>query len=88
MEFAKYASDTKDQLISFGDNRRYSLLYYYGAHIVYVEDDEMTRDNLEEELEQNDALISIKKKNLEKYGQGLKYKTVLEGRKYVLIRGK
>lgn len=88
MEFAQYAKDTKDQLISFGDNRRYSLLYYYGAHIKYIEDDEMTRDNLEEELEQNDALISIKKKNLAKYADGLKYKTVIEGRKYILIRGK
>ena len=88
MEFAKYAQDTKDLLISFGDGRRYSLLYYYGAHIKYIEDEELTRDNLEEELEKNDALISMKKKNLEKYAQGLKYKTVLEGRKYILIRGK
>ncbi|HIS35174.1 TPA: glycosyltransferase family 39 protein [Candidatus Scatousia excrementigallinarum] len=86
MEFAKYAHDTKDQLISFGDTRRYSLLYYYGAHIKYIE--ELTQDNLEEELEKNDALISVKKKNLAKYGNGLKYKTVLEGRKYILIRGK
>lgn len=86
MEFAKYAHDTKDQLISFGDTRRYSLLYYYGAHIKYIE--ELTQDNLEEELEKNDALISVKKKNLAKYGKGLKYKTVLEGRKYILIRGK
>lgn len=86
MEFAQYAKDTKDQLISFGDTRRYSLLYYYGAHIKYIE--EMTTDNLRDELRQNDALISIKKKNLAKYGKELDYKTVLEGRKYKLIRGK
>lgn len=86
MQFAKYANEQKEQLISFGDTRRYSLLYYYGAHIKYIE--ELTRDNLEEELEQNDALISMKKKNLAKYGNGLKYKTVIDGRKYILIRGK
>ena len=45
-------------------------------------------ENNKEELEKNDALISVKKKNLAKYGNGLKYKTVLEGRKYILIRGK
>ena len=86
MKFAKYANEQKEQLISFGDTRRYSLLYYYGAHIKYIE--ELTKDNLEEELEQNDALISVKKRNLETYGEGLKYKTVLDGRKYILIRGK
>ena len=86
MKFAQYAHETKDQLISFGDTRRYSLLYYYGAHIKYIE--EMTTDNLRDELKQNDALISIKKKNLAKYGKDLTYTTVIEGRKYKLIRGK
>lgn len=86
IEFAKFANQEGEQLISFGETRRYSLLYYYGAHIKYIE--ETTRDNLEEELEQNDALISMKKKNLAKYGKGLDYKVVKEGRKYILIRGK
>lgn len=88
MEFAKYANENKEQLISFGDTRRYSLLFYYGEHIKYVEDEEMTRENLKKELEQNDALISIKNKNFVKYAEGLDYKIVLEGRKYKLLRGK
>lgn len=86
MEFARYANDKEEQLMSFGDTRRYSLLYYYGPHIKFIE--QMTIDNLRDELAQKDALISIKKKNLKKYGAELDYETVLEGRKYKLIRGK
>ena len=70
MQFAAYAKQEGDEVISFGDTRRYSLLYYSGYHINYIE--QTTSDNL---------------KYLDKYGQNIKYKIVMEGRKYVLLRG-
>lgn len=85
MQFAAYAKQEGDELISFGDTRRYSLLYYSGYHINYIE--QTTSDNLKEYLEGGNDLISIRKKYLDKYGQNIKYKIVMEGRKYVLLRG-
>lgn len=85
MEFAKYARENGDELISFGDTRRYSLLYYSGYHINYIE--QKTADNLKEYLEDGEDLISIRKKYLDKYAKNIDYKIILEGRKYVLIRG-
>lgn len=86
MEFAKYARQNGTELVSFGDTRRYSLLYYSGYHIDYIE--QTTTDNLEEELEKKDSYVSIRKKYLEKYAKGLEYDIVIHGRKYVLIKSK
>ena len=85
MEFAKYARESGDELISFGDTRRYSLLYYSGYNIHYIE--HTTSDNLKEYLEDGKDLISIRKKYLDKYAKNLDYKIVINGRKYALIRG-
>lgn len=85
MEFAKYARQNGDELISFGDTRRYSLMYYSGYNIKYIE--QTTSDNLKEYLEGGEDLISIRKKYLTKYAKNLDYKIVKEGRKYALIRG-
>lgn len=85
MEFAKYAKETGDELISFGDARRYSLLYYSGYHIHYIE--QTTSANLKAYLENGEDLISIRKKYLDKYAKNIDYKIILEGRKYALIRG-
>lgn len=85
MEFAKYARQTGDELLSFGDTRRYSLLYYSGYHIKYIE--QTTSDNLAEYLEGGEDLISIRKKYLDKYAENIDYKIILDGRKYALIRG-
>lgn len=85
MEFAKYARQTGDELISFGDTRRYSLLYYSGYHINYIE--QTTSDNLKEYLEDGEDLISIRKKLLDTYAKNIDYKIIIDGRKYVLIRG-
>lgn len=86
MEFAKYAKETGDELISFGDSRRYSLMYYSGYNINYIE--QTTADNLKEYLEDGEDLISIRKKYIEEYAKDLDYQVVMEGRKYLLIRGK
>lgn len=86
MEFAKYARQNGTELVSFGDTRRYSLLYYSGYHIDYIE--QTTTDNLEEELEKRDSYVSIRKKYLKKYAKDLQYDIVIDGRKYVLIKGK
>lgn len=86
MEFAKYARENGTELVSFGDTRRYSLLYYSGYHIDYIE--QTTTDNLEEELEKRDSYISIRKKYLDEYAKGLDYDVVIDGRKYVLIKSK
>ncbi len=86
MKFAKYARSKRTELVSFGDTRRYSLLYYSGYHIDYIE--QTTTDNLEEELEKKDSYISIRKKYLDQYAKNLDYDVVIEGRKYVLIKSK
>ena len=86
MEFAKFARQKGTELVSFGDTRRYSLLYYSGYHIDYIE--QTTTDNLEEELEKRDSYISIRKKYLDEYAKGLDYDIVIDGRKYVLIKSK
>ena len=85
MKFTKYARSKGTELVSFGDTRRYSLLYYSGYHIDYIE--QTTTDNLEEELEK-DSYISIRKKYLDQYAKNLDYDVVIEGRKYVLIKSK
>ncbi|MBO8429967.1 hypothetical protein IAC76_01135, partial [Spirochaetes bacterium] len=84
MEFAKYAHETGDEILSFGDGRRYSLLYYSGYHVKYIE---TTSDNLAEYLESGEDLISIRKKYLDKYAENIDYKVIINGRKYALIRG-
>ena len=86
MTFAKYARSKGTELVSFGDTRRYSLLYYSGYHIDYIE--QTTTDNLEEELEKKDSYISIRKKYIDQYAKNLDYDVVIEGRKYVLIKSK
>lgn len=86
MKFTKYARSKGTELVSFGDTRRYSLLYYSGYHIDYIE--QTTTDNLEEELEKKDSYISIRKKYLDQYAKNLDYDVVIEGRKYVLIKSK
>lgn len=82
MEFAKYAKDHNFELAGVNVGRKYSLLYYRGGHIDYIDE-----DGIAEVLQNPKEVIVIKTKNLEEFTKSLKYKTVLEGRRYTLIQG-
>lgn len=83
MEFATYAKENNYELAAVNLGRKYSLLYYRGGHIDYIDE-----ERIAETLENPNELVIIKTKNLDEFTKSLKYQTVLTGRRYTLIKGK
>ena len=82
MEFAKYARDNNYELAAVNLGRKYSLLYYRGGHIDYIDE-----NSIVDVIDNPKELIIIKSKNLEDYTKTLKYQVVKVGRRYTLING-
>lgn len=82
MEFAKYARDNNYELAAVNLGRKYSLLYYRGGHIDYIDE-----NSIVDVIDNPKELIIIKSKNLEDYTKTLKYQVVKVGRRYTLIKG-
>ena len=78
MEFAKYAKEHNNTLGGIEVSRKYSLLYYYGGKVNYI-------DHIEDfDKINSNELIVVKTKNLKEIK--IPYEVELTGRRYTLIK--
>lgn len=83
MEFATYAKDNNKKLVVETIPERFSISYYYKAKPVYLL--YSTSEMLNKYLEDEDVLLLIETKNLEKMKNGLRHKVIKTGKRYSLI---
>lgn len=89
MQFAKYAKENNKQIMTFGFQEKYSLLYYAGEHILY-ETDGKDYTLLQEKLDDPHYIVIFKNKNMKDILQNLHYdefEVVKTGVKYSLVTG-
>lgn len=89
MQFAKYAKENNKQIMTFGFQEKYSLLYYAGEHILY-ETDGKDYTLLQEKLDDPRYVVIFKNKNMKDILQNLHYdefEVVKTGVKYSLVTG-
>lgn len=78
MEFAKYTKEHNYELGGIGMSRKYSLVYYHGGKVNYINDfDEFKKINSNE-------MIVVRSKNLNQVQ--IPYEIIKTGRRYTLIK--
>lgn len=87
MQFAQYAKENDKKVVVLNAARRYSVLYYYGAHVYYLsleEDMEKFGDMINDE----DVVVIAKEKKMSDVDEKFDYDIIKKGRKYLLIKVK
>lgn len=83
MRFAEYAKEHNKTLTTYKFDRKYSLIFYSGQPVEYglfynIED-------LKNELKEQNNLVIVQYKHMNKDFKNLNYKVIDKGRKYMLI---
>lgn len=86
LKFAQIAKNEDKTLTCYHFSHKYSLIYYGDKPVVYGKD--FTIDELKSALAKDGNLVIIPHKAIDKEVQALNYKTIEDGRKYVLVEGK
>ena len=94
MKFAKFSRENGKKLVVLNDERKYSVLYYYGVptdmknrDVLFIslgDKDEMTQ--LEHVLDDKNVYVIIRKKQIQKIDEVLDFDIIQEGRKHLLVK--
>ncbi len=84
IQYAKYAKENNKNITCYKFTHKYSLIYYGTEPVVYGGD--FDKEKIRTTLKNKDNLVIIKKKNLNEI-EGLNYRVIESGRRYVLIEG-
>ena len=84
IKYAKYAKEQNKQITCYKFTHKYSLIYYGTEPVTYGGD--YDKEKVRETLKNKDNLVIIKKKNLDEI-EGLNYRVIKDGRRYLLIEG-
>ena len=83
IKFAQYADKTDKSITTYQFGKKYSLMFYSGEEVEYGSDYNV--NDLKRELSIPNKLVIIQYKDMDKNVRKLKYKVILNGRKYCLI---
>jgi glycosyl transferase family 39 len=87
MQFAKYAKDNNKRIVVLNNERKYSVLYYYGSNVYYIsQDDKSEMAKLGHILDDKDVVVVVKEKQMPQVDETLDFDVILDGRKYSLVK--
>ena len=95
MQFAKYAKENNKKIVVLNNERKYSVLYYYGSPVdkntkskVYFisQDDKEEMAKLGHILDDRDVVVIVREKQMPQVDKTLDFDIILDGRKYSLVK--
>lgn len=95
MQFAKYAKENNKKIVVLNNERKYSVLYYYGSPVdkntksrVYFisQDDKEEMAKLGHILDDRDVVVVVREKQMPQVDKTLDFDIILDGRKYSLVK--
>lgn len=87
MNYAKSAKTNNQQIVVLNNERKYSVLYYYGSHVYYLTlDDEKEMENSGHIIYDGNTVVIIKNKQIPEISKVLDFDTITEGRKFSLVK--
>ena len=86
LKFAQYSKENNKTLSCVGFTHKYSLIYYGGKPVYYSNDKDL--DAIKNELNKNDNLVIMRKKDISDGIKSLNYNILQEGRRYILMERK
>lgn len=95
MQFAKYAKENNKKIVVLNNERKYSVLYYYGSPVdkntksrVYFisQDDKEEMARLGHILDDRDVVVVVREKQMPQVDKTLDFDIILDGRKYSLVK--
>lgn len=83
LKFAQYSKENNKTLSCLGFTHKYSLIYYGEKPVYYSNDKDI--DAIKNELNKNDNLVIMRKKDITDEIKSLNYNILEEGRRYILM---
>ncbi len=83
LKFAQYSKENNKTLSCLGFTHKYSLIYYGGKPVYYSNDKDLGA--VVNELNKNDNLVIMRKKDISDEIKSLNYNILEEGRRYILM---
>ncbi len=94
MRFAKYSQEHGRKIAVVNDERKYSVVYYYGVptnmdnrNVLFISlDDKKEMEHLGDTLDDKNVFVIMRKKEYQEIDKTLDFNVLLEGRKYLLVK--
>ena len=94
MRFAKYSQEHGKKVVVLNDERKYSVVYYYGIptnmdnrNVLFITlDDKEEMSRLGDTLNDKNVFVIIRKKQYQEIDKTLDFDVILEGRKHLLVK--
>ena len=87
MHFAKYAKVNNKKIVVLNNERKYSVLYYYGAPVYFIsQTDKEEMKKLGHILDDHDVWVIVREKQMPEVDRTLDFDIILDGRKYSLVK--
>lgn len=87
MHFAKYAKANNKKIVVLNNERKYSVLYYYGAPVYFISQaDKEEMKKLGHILDDHDVWVIVREKQMPEVDRTLDFDIILDGRKYSLVK--
>lgn len=94
MRFAKYSQEHGRKIAVVNDERKYSVVYYYGVptnmdnrNVLFISlDDKKEMEHLGDILDDKNVFVIMRKKEYQEIDKTLDFNVLLEGRKYLLVK--
>lgn len=89
MRFAKYAKDNNKKIVVLNDERKYSVLYYYGSRVYFIsQSDKEEMAKLGGMLDDTNVVVVVREKQMPQVDETLDFDIILDGRKFSLVKVK
>ena len=94
MRFAKYSQEHGRKIVVVNDERKYSVVYYYGVptnmdnrNVLFISlNDKKEMEHLGDTLDDKNVFVIMRKKEYQEIDKTLDFNVLLEGRKYLLVK--
>lgn len=87
MHFAKYTRAHNKKIVVLNNERKYSVLYYYGGPVYFIsQDDKQEMKKLGHILDDHDVWVIVREKQMPEVDRTLDFDIILDGRKYSLVK--
>lgn len=87
MHFAKYTRAHNKKIVVLNNERKYSVLYYYGGPVYFIsQDDKQEMKKLGHILDDHDVWVIVREKQMTEVDRTLDFDIILDGRKYSLVK--
>ena len=94
MRFAKYSQEHGRKIAVVNDERKYSVVYYYGVptnmdnrNVLFISlNDKKEMEHLGDTLDDKNVFVIMRKKEYQEIDKTLDFNVLLEGRKYLLVK--